>query len=214
MPIKIPDQLPATNILESENIFVMTEHRALTQDIRPLQVLLLNLMPTKIATETQLSRLLSNTSLQVELNTGDLAVSDLDIETVLVDLNTGRAEISGVKMKSIVAHSDTGDLLLSDLTPVLAELSVNTGDIRLTNVVCSGDLRCESSTGDIKLTDVDGENLYLKASTGDITGTILTEKVFTANCSTGKVSVPATTSGGRCEAETSTGNITLSYSGR
>ena len=67
MPIKIPDQLPATNILESENIFVMTEHRALTQDIRPLQVLLLNLMPTKIATETQLSRLLSNTALQVEL---------------------------------------------------------------------------------------------------------------------------------------------------
>ena len=67
MPIKIPNQLPATNVLESENIFVMTEHRAITQDIRPLQVLLLNLMPTKIATETQLARLLSNTPLQVEL---------------------------------------------------------------------------------------------------------------------------------------------------
>ena len=57
MPIKIPNQLPATQVLESENIFVMTETRAMTQDIRPLQVLLLNLMPTKIATETQLSRL-------------------------------------------------------------------------------------------------------------------------------------------------------------
>ena len=67
MPIKIPNQLPATQVLESENIFVMTEHRAMTQDIRPLQVLLLNLMPTKIATETQLARLLSNTPLQVEL---------------------------------------------------------------------------------------------------------------------------------------------------
>ena len=67
MPIKIPNQLPATNVLESENIFVMTEHRAMTQDIRPLQVLLLNLMPTKISTETQLARLLSNTPLQVEL---------------------------------------------------------------------------------------------------------------------------------------------------
>ena len=67
MPIKIPNQLPATQVLESENIFVMTETRAMTQDIRPLQVLLLNLMPTKIATETQLSRLLSNTPLQVEL---------------------------------------------------------------------------------------------------------------------------------------------------
>ena len=67
MPIKIPNQLPATQVLESENIFVMTERRAMTQDIRPLQVLLLNLMPTKIATETQLARLLSNTPLQVEL---------------------------------------------------------------------------------------------------------------------------------------------------
>ena len=66
MPIKIPNQLPATQVLESENIFVMTESRAMTQDIRPLQVLLLNLMPTKIDTETQLLRLLGNTSLQVE----------------------------------------------------------------------------------------------------------------------------------------------------
>lgn len=67
MPIKIPDQLPARQTLESENIFVMSERRAITQDIRPLQVLLLNLMPTKIATETQLARLLGNSPLQVEL---------------------------------------------------------------------------------------------------------------------------------------------------
>lgn len=56
MPIKIPDALPATAILESENIFVMTEYRALHQDIRPLKVLILNLMPTKIVTETQILR--------------------------------------------------------------------------------------------------------------------------------------------------------------
>ena len=67
MPIKIPNELPATQVLTDENIFVMTETRAITQDIRPLQILVLNLMPTKIATETQLARLLSNTPLQVEL---------------------------------------------------------------------------------------------------------------------------------------------------
>ena len=67
MPIKIPNELPATRVLEEENIFVMTENRAITQDIRPLRILLLNLMPTKIDTETQLSRVLSNTPLQVEL---------------------------------------------------------------------------------------------------------------------------------------------------
>ena len=67
MPIRIPNDLPATKTLTDENIFVMTETRAIRQDIRPLQVLLLNLMPTKIETETQLARLLGNTPLQVEL---------------------------------------------------------------------------------------------------------------------------------------------------
>lgn len=67
MPIKIPNGLPAAEALLNENIFVMNEFRAETQDIRPLKIVLLNLMPTKIVTETQFSRLLGNTPLQVEL---------------------------------------------------------------------------------------------------------------------------------------------------
>ena len=67
MPIKIPNELPATKVLNEENIFVITETRALTQDIRPLQILIVNLMPTKIVTETQLARVLGNTPLQVEM---------------------------------------------------------------------------------------------------------------------------------------------------
>lgn len=68
MPIKIADSLPARAVLESENIFVMTEYRALHQDIRPLRLALLNLMPTKIVTETQILRCLSNTPLQIEID--------------------------------------------------------------------------------------------------------------------------------------------------
>ena len=67
MPIKVPSALPAVQTLENENIFIMEESRALHQDIRPLKVAVFNLMPTKITTETQLIRLLSNTPLQVEL---------------------------------------------------------------------------------------------------------------------------------------------------
>jgi len=87
MPIRIPDSLPATQILESENIFVMTEFRAMHQDIRPLRVLLLNLMPTKIATETQILRKLSNTPLQIEIELLHMAthesrnVSEQHLET-------------------------------------------------------------------------------------------------------------------------------------
>ena len=67
MPIRIPNDLPAAAALQQENIFIMPQDRAITQDIRPLEIVLLNLMPTKIATETQLSRLLGNTPLQVNL---------------------------------------------------------------------------------------------------------------------------------------------------
>jgi homoserine O-succinyltransferase len=67
MPVKIPESLPARGILEAENVFLMEERRALRQDIRPLRIAILNLMPTKVATETQLLRLLGNTPLQLEV---------------------------------------------------------------------------------------------------------------------------------------------------
>ena len=67
MPIRIPGELPAKQTLENEYIFVMDEERATTQDIRPLRIAILNLMPTKVTTETQLIRLLSNTPLQIDL---------------------------------------------------------------------------------------------------------------------------------------------------
>ncbi len=67
MPIQIPNDLPAAATLQQENIFVMPQNRAMSQDIRPLEIVVLNLMPTKVATETQLARLLGNTPLQVHL---------------------------------------------------------------------------------------------------------------------------------------------------
>ena len=112
-----------------------------------------------------------------------------------------------------MAHGSTGDIRLSDMTPGTLTVTLSTGKIELVNVVSSGDLRCESTTGDIRLTDVDAANLHLSASTGDILGTIRTPKVFDATTSTGKVSVPAGTEGGRCEAHTSTGDVRLSISG-
>ena len=67
MPINIPEDLPAAKVLESENVFVMSDERAMSQDIRPLKIIILNLMPTKIVTETQLLRLLGNSPLQVKI---------------------------------------------------------------------------------------------------------------------------------------------------
>jgi len=86
MPVKIPTTLPARAILENENVFVMDEDRAAHQDIRPLRVAILNLMPTKIATETQLLRLLSNSALQVEvtlLHTASYESKNIDADHLL-----------------------------------------------------------------------------------------------------------------------------------
>ena len=67
MPVKVPNNLPAVQVLRDENIFVMTEERATAQDIRPLRIAILNLMPTKEVTEAQLLRVIGNTPLQVEV---------------------------------------------------------------------------------------------------------------------------------------------------
>ena len=68
MPLRLPDKLPAIELLKKENIFVMNETRAHTQMVRPLKIVVLNLMPLKVTTETDLVRLLSNTPLQIEIN--------------------------------------------------------------------------------------------------------------------------------------------------
>jgi homoserine O-succinyltransferase len=97
MPIKIADSLPAKDILENENIFVMTDYRAIHQDIRPLKLLILNLMPTKIVTETQLLRKLSNTPLQIEvefLQTISHEAKNIDAEH-LTSFYTSFDEIKG-----------------------------------------------------------------------------------------------------------------------
>src|SRR5664279_3585372 len=76
MPVKIPESLPARGVLEAENVFLIEEHRALQQDIRPLRIAILNLMPTKVATETQLLRLLGNSPLQLEVTLLHMASHD------------------------------------------------------------------------------------------------------------------------------------------
>ena len=96
MPIRIQADLPAIEVLESENIFVMTHERAALQDIRPLKIAILNLMPTKIETETQLLRLLGNTPLQVDVELLHMA-SHVSRNTSSYHLNTFYKTFNDVK---------------------------------------------------------------------------------------------------------------------
>lgn len=153
--------------------------------------------------------------LKADLGTGDMTADKaLSFDRLDVELGTGDLTLNGVQADKVAVRGGTGDIRISDMEAQNADLSLNTGRIVLVNLVCAGDLRAKSETGDIRLTDVDGANLYLSTSTGDIEGSVRTEKVFSAHTSTGKVSVPATTAGGRCEAQTSTGDVRLTVSGR
>ena len=125
MPIRIPDSLPASKTLEEENIFVITEHRAIHQDIRPLKLLILNLMPTKIVTETQLLRKLSNTPLQVEielLRTISHDAKNVDAEH-LESFYVSFADIKGLKV-----NTDIRELALLGLCNRLGRDGKNRSD--------------------------------------------------------------------------------------
>ncbi len=119
MPVKIPDHLPAAEILESENIFVMSETRAANQDIRPMKVLILNLMPNKIETETQLLRLLANTPLQVDVDL--LRIHDKESKHTSVDhMNTFYRDFADVSHKNydglIITGAPLGQMDFEEVT--------------------------------------------------------------------------------------------------
>lgn len=118
MPVRIPDHLPAAEVLESENIFVMSETRAANQDIRPMKVLMLNLMPNKIETETQLLRLLGNTPLQVDVDL--LRIHDKESKHTSIDhMNTFYRDFEDVRHKNydglIITGAPLGQIDFEDV---------------------------------------------------------------------------------------------------
>ena len=154
-------------------------------------------------------------SLKLEADTGTVKlVAGLSFETVDLDADTGSVTVDGVDVKKLKISADTGRIAIANMTPETVDLDAATGSIRVTDVVCSGDMRIEADTGSIRLEDADAANLYLEADTGSISGTIRTEKTFVAKSTTGSVKVPEGTSGGRCEVRADTGSIRLSISGK
>lgn len=108
-----------------------------------------------------------------------------------VNVSTGRAYLTDVTCKSVTSRGSTGDLFLNA-------------------VVAADTITVRRSTGDIRFEGVDAAEIFADTDTGDVTGTLLTDKVFMVQTDTGRINVPKTTTGGRCEITTDTGDITLS----
>lgn len=132
-------------------------------------------------------------TLQLESDTGTVSLSHVNVqEGITVENGTGKILAEGVRAASLCAQSSTGRQHLSD-------------------VVATGEMRLRSGTGDIELKKSDAAELYIEANTGDVTASLLTPKICFASSDTGRVDVPKSTEGGRCEIETDTGSIQVSF---
>ena len=169
-------------------------------------------------------------SLFIETDTGDIKVNSVTAENdIQIETSTGAVKLTDASCINLVAESDTGDIKVNSVTAEndikietgtgavkLTDASCinlvaesDTGDITLKNVVARGSLCVESNTGDVRFEDSDATQISVKTSTGDVIGRLLSEKVFITKTSTGRISVPKTTSGGKCEITTSTGDIKI-----
>ena len=146
----------------------------------------------------------------VNNTTGDLDIpKDFTFESLDAALTTGAADISASVSKDIQARVTTGAVTLSDVTCDNLTISGSTGSTTLKNVIAEGTMSIKRTTGSISFDGCDASEINVKTTTGSVNGTLLSEKVFSAKSTTGSVDVPATTGGGRCVIETTTGSISI-----
>ncbi len=152
-------------------------------------------------------------TLSIVQQTGDISIEGISSNRLDLHSSTGEVRVRGVKIAEDVSiQTDTGEVTLSDLTSSALTISTSTGDVSLSDVFVSGLLNIDSSTGDVDFKNSDAGTVSVKTSTGDVTGTFSSEKVFFTKSSSGDVSVPQTTSGGKCEITTSTGDVSIALS--
>lgn len=151
-----------------------------------------------------------SSNIKIKLSTGDIYIKNISANTMNLTVSTGKVVAKEVNCKGNVnVKVSTGDTELSGVTCKNIISSGNTGDIYLKNVVAEEKLSIKRSTGDVIFKKSDANELFVKTDTGDVKGSLLTEKVFIAKTDTGRVDLPKTVTGGRCEITTDTGDISI-----
>lgn len=168
-------------------------------------------------------------SLSIECTTGDIDVTDLNAENfaiktttgdttlknitstdLKISATTGHAKLSNVDTSNLNIKVSTGDAKLCKVTSENTEIKSSTGDITLSESRAENQLKVNVTTGDIKFENSDAKDIYCKSTTGSIKGTLLSNKVFITDTTTGSIDVPSSVEGGKCELKTTTGNIKIS----
>ena len=149
--------------------------------------------------------------LKIETSTGNIHLEALSANAVDVLVTTGKVTLSSLTCEGdITVLVDTGDATLSDIRCLDLCAKGDTGDLFLKNVIATGIFNLERDTGDIRFDGCDASKLSVKTDTGDVTGSLLSEKIFLVQTDTGRIQVPASTTGGKCEIRTDTGDIRIS----
>ena len=168
-------------------------------------------------------------SLLIQESTGDIKIpQDFLFENVDISSDTGDVCFNASASGMIKIETSTGEIRMEDLSTGALELTASTGEVFLTNIGCqnltssgsTGDISLknviaearisiERDTGDVRFEGVDAGEIYVTTDTGDVTGTLLTDKQFAAESDTGRVRVPQSAAGGKCQITTTTGDIRL-----
>ncbi len=148
--------------------------------------------------------------IKIKTGTGNIRVENVSANTLDLSVSTGKVTAASISCEGDVKVSvSTGDTYLSDITCKGVISNGNTGDISLKNVIASETFSIERSTGDVKFDGCDAAEIFVGTDTGDVSGTLLSEKVFITKTDTGKVEVPDSITGGSCEIATDTGDIRI-----
>ncbi len=150
----------------------------------------------------------------IRTSTGDISLDGLQADSLDLTASTGHIRVSAsVIAGSVKVQTSTGEVGFTDLNCADARVKTTTGEVDLTRVLASASLRIETDTGDVSFDRSDAPEIRVETDTGDVTGTLLTPKNFEADTDTGRVKLPRSEPGGRCELKSDTGDFEISIAG-
>ena len=145
----------------------------------------------------------------IRLSTGNIKYCASVQQDVMLRTSTGHIAVDGITVGDLSVTVSTGKVTLTNVQCQNLQSEGDTGDLQLENVIASGKFSIERSTGDITLDRCDAAEIEIETDTGDVSGNLLSPKIFLTETDTGRVNVSKSTTGGRCQIETDTGNIKI-----
>ena len=151
------------------------------------------------------------TDVNINTSTGDISLADMNATNLNLKASTGKVSLNKIDAsENIKVDTSTGNTTFVDCKAKNCERESSTGSTKFTNTVFAENLKVKASTGNVNFDSSDANEISVKTSTGDVKGTLLTSKIFICRTDTGKINVPSSTEGGKCEITTDTGDIIIS----